>query len=390
MRLNNSDRPGFALAVSMMAIVVIGALIAGAFFASTQEYRVGRNTLVGQRAFAVAEYGLNREISEWDRSRNLPGGMQVGAIDSSRVWVTDGDSAFVKITKLNDNTFWVVSEGEASIGNAQLRSRARTNQYVRIAYPTVNVRGAVTTAGDIDMSGASRIRGADQTSASQDMRSWSQCDSITPEDMAGVSVGPTATVGGASGISGDPAVERSQDAADSLTYISYGSETWNSLVRNADVKLSAADGDDPNPNPVGDSISCNVANENNWGEPLRQSGYIRGCRNYFPIIYYNGDLHLRSNGRGQGILLVDGDLIVNGRFEFYGIIVVKDDIERGNGTAQIYGTVMSRNFRTQGNDNSNTWRGTQDVNFSRCAVESALRGSAILTPVRQRGWAQLF
>jgi hypothetical protein len=30
------------------------------------------------------------------------------------------------------------------------------------------------------------------------------------------------------------------------------------------------------------------------------------------------------------------------------------------------------------------------VNYSKCAVESALRGSAILIRVRDRAWAQLF
>ena len=43
---SSKRREGFALAVAMVAIVVIGALIAGAFFTSTQEYRIGRNSLV--------------------------------------------------------------------------------------------------------------------------------------------------------------------------------------------------------------------------------------------------------------------------------------------------------------------------------------------------------
>jgi len=30
------------------------------------------------------------------------------------------------------------------------------------------------------------------------------------------------------------------------------------------------------------------------------------------------------------------------------------------------------------------------VHYSKCAVESALRGSAVLQPVRERSWAQLF
>ncbi len=37
------DERGMALAVAIFALVVVGALVAGAFFAGTQEQRVGEN-----------------------------------------------------------------------------------------------------------------------------------------------------------------------------------------------------------------------------------------------------------------------------------------------------------------------------------------------------------
>ena len=392
MSFHRADRRGFALAVSMMAIVVIGALIAGAFFASTQEYRVGRNTLVGQRAFTVAEFGLNKEISEWDRSRNLPGGMSTGEIDASQVYVVDGDTAYVTITKLNDNTFWVVSEGQASMGNAQLKSRARTNAYVRIAYPTLAVRGALTTAGSVDLRGAAQVTGMDVSGSNMWMQNWEQCDSIPTEDLAGITVGDSATVDGTTRVTGDPPIVRTPIATDSMTYVRYGSETWNTLRDNADIKIGGAYGSfSPIPAPVGDSLRCDIANRNNWGEPGRLgfvTNYVHACRNYFPIVYYDGDLDLQSNGRGQGILMVNGDLRIRGTFDFYGLIIVKDDIERSSGTMNVYGSVMSRNVRLQ--DATGYLTGTQNINFSTCAVESALRGSAILVQVKERGWAQLF
>src|SRR5688572_4308752 len=80
-------RKGIALVAAIFGIVVIATIVAGSLFTSTQEYRSGRNQLVEQRAFAVAEYGLNGEIANWDRSRNLPNGMAIGAIDSNQVYV---------------------------------------------------------------------------------------------------------------------------------------------------------------------------------------------------------------------------------------------------------------------------------------------------------------
>ena len=52
-------RAGIAMPVALFAIVAIGALIAGAFFSSTQEFRIGRNSVFEPRALAVAEMALN-------------------------------------------------------------------------------------------------------------------------------------------------------------------------------------------------------------------------------------------------------------------------------------------------------------------------------------------
>ena len=40
---------------------------------------------------------------------------------------------------------------------------------------------------------------------------------------------------------------------------------------------------------------------------------------------------INGKGRGQGILLVNGDLKINGTFDWVGLIIVRDDINKGNG-----------------------------------------------------------
>ena len=387
----SARRRGFALAAAIMAIVVVGAIIAGAFFASTQDYRIGRNTLVEQRAFAVAEYGLNKEVGNWDRSRNLapPAGQAVGTVIDTNVYVAGDDTARVRITRLNRNTYWVVSEGRASIGNAQTQSMRRTSSMVRLAYPFVNVRGAITTAGSLDLRGSATISGNDVPDTQ--LAGWQQCDSIGRDSVPGVAARAGANIDSTSHLTGDPPLVRDSAAADSNTYIRYGSETWNTLRDNADIWLASS----VDPFPAGTATTCYNTNANhltNWGEPFRvpvagASPIVLGCRNYFPIIYVNGNLTLNGNGRGQGILLVNGDLTINGTFDFYGVIIVRDDIERGTGTALIHGAVLTRNANL---GDRSVWAGTQDVRFSKCAVESALSASAILIPTRERGWAQLF
>jgi hypothetical protein len=374
-------RRGVALVAAIFSIVVLAIIISGTVFTTTQEYRGARNSLIEQRAFAVAEFGVNSEISNWDRSRNLPGGMATGEIDSGLIYVASGDTAHVKVTRLTDNTFWVMSEGWANIGNSSLESRRQVNTMVRIAYPSISPKGALTAAGDIKISGSASIDGHNT-----DPPGWGQCAAIPGVDMPGLIAAPTSAVdsGGASNVLGTPPVVRDPAAADSNTYVRYGSESWLTLTANADIKLAgglySAD-----MAPVGTATTCNLSVTTNWGEPLRPG--IAGCYGYFPIVYSSSSLKLSGNGRGQGILLVNGDLEITGKLEWYGIVVIRDDFKKSTGTAMITGAVYSANAVLA---DPSLLIGNQDVTYSKCAVESALRGSAILTRVIERAWSQIY
>lgn len=373
-------RRGAAVLITLIAVVVLALLSTGAVLGSMQEYRAGRNSMVEQRAFAVAEFGLNREIANWDRSRNLPppSGRAIGATDSSPVYVAQGDSARVYITRLSETTYWVVSIGRASIGNSQLEAQRQTHLLVRLAYPSITPGGAIVTAGNIDVKGS-----ADITGRNTDPAGWSQCANIVGRDTFAITYAPgkTASIQKPQNVIGG--IRQDATAADSNTYVRYGTESWNSLAANADIKVS---GGTWKPEPVGSATVCNYGVTTNWGEPQRVSGSILGCKDYFPIIYSSSSISL-SSGRGQGILLVNGDVKINGNFQWYGIIIAKDDIDKGNGTFDLWGSILSRDADvTDGNNIT----GNSSFNWSKCAVESALRGSAILTRAKQRSWVQLF
>ena len=379
---DGENRRGVALITALFGVVVLAVMMSGMYFTSNQEFRGTRNALVEQRSFAVAEFGLNSEISRWDRSRNVMGTFPIGSIDSNQVYVASGDTAWVKVSRLSATTFWVVSEGLANIGNKSLESRRQTSAFVRIAYPSIEPKGAITAAGNVRLQGAANVDGDDVHPTG-----WTNCDATAAPTVPAVTVPPAGTVEtGPMNITSSPAVAHDSAAADSNTYVRYGSESWNSLSANADIKLvggvySAAIA------PIGTATTCDKSSNFNWGEPSRP-GSVIGCYGYFPIIYVNGDLRVNASGRGQGILLVNGDLEVNGVFDFYGIVIVRDDILKSNGTMKITGAVFAANL-TAGQDLS--WMtGDQDVQYSNCAVQAALKGSAILVRVTQRHWAQIF
>jgi hypothetical protein len=330
--------------------------------------------------------------------------MNHGDVDDKPRFIADGDTARVKVTRLNENTFWLVSEGGAAMGSAQVKAVQRTSARVRIAYPSVNTRGALTTAGRVDVNGSAKIYGNDMSTSSDNkiqasfnsLNKWGQCSSIGTASIAGISMPPdTSLKEKANAIVGTPSVERSTAAAADSTYIKYGDENWLSLASNADVTFTGAQMFAPE--PQGTATTCTVdqsttAGQRNFGEPWRsgeKSAYIAGCTNYFPIVYIDGDAHF-NGGRGQGVLMINGDLTMNGGFQWYGLILVKQTI-KSNGTADVFGAVMSQAAKLDAkDDNSTVINGDQNIWYSKCAVESALRGSAILIPVHQRSWAQFF
>jgi len=319
--------------------------------------------------------------------------MAVGDTVTTRIYVAAGDTARVAIKRISDYGFWVVSEGRASIGSTALESARQTGAFVRVAYPTINPMGAITSAGNVRLQGAATVNGYDLPQSGAGSLGWSQCATLPSDSVAAVVVGPAGTVtSGPHNIQSVPAVVHDSVAADSNTYVRYGTESWNSLTQNADIKLPGGLYGS-NIQPVGtdstcDNSSTSLIHDTNWGEPIRTSGYIRGCTNYFPIIYSSASLKINGNGRGQGILLINGDLEINGNFDFYGLIIARDDLVKGNGTARIFGAVYAANL-TESNPLS-WFTGTQDVQYSRCAIESALRGSAILVRAKERHWAQIF
>lgn len=376
-------RRGAAILIALVAIVVLASLISSASFVSQQEFRSSRNTLVEQRAFAVAEFGLNSEISNWDRSRNLPApvGDSVGELDTSRVYVAAGDSAKISIKRLSNNIFWVVSEGRTSIGSVSLESGRQTSAFVRIAYPSIVPKGAITSAGNVNLIGNATVSGYDT-----DPVGWNQCATVPSDTVPAIAVGPTANVGiSGSAQTSTPAVVHDSAAADSNTYVRYGSESWNTLVSNADITLPGGTINSIAP-ILNASNKCNYAVNSNWGEPNRPG--TTQCYGYFPIIYSSGSLTVTGNGRGQGILLINGDLRIQGNFDFYGLVVVRDDITKGAGTAKIQGAVFSANMNFA--DSTSVITGTHDVLYSKCALESSLRASAILIRAKERHWAQIF
>jgi hypothetical protein len=380
-------RPGFAMFMALGALVIVAVLIAGSTFITTQEARLGQNQLVQSRAMAAAEYGLNKIQADWDKTPNLQ--MNNGATFDTNYTITNQGQARVRYVRLNNETFYILSEGRATVGNSISAARTavkRVGAILRLRVPTIVANGAVTTAGNVNAGGNAHILGNDSTPPG-----WSGCTSNT--DKAALVVGTQATVdlpsgANANNVQGTPMVDTNELATDSNTYVKFGDETWYELIAGANHTLTSMDAGTPTTN-VSDA-SCKKTDANNWGEPWRTSGYVAACVNYFPIIYVNTNANA-SGGRGQGILLINGDFKFGGGFEWYGLVIVKDDIKKGAGTSTIHGGIMARNALQVGTGElDQNLSGTVNLLYSGCSLDRALRGSAQVLQAKHRAWTELF
>lgn len=385
MHTRRSPRRGVALAVSLLAIVIVSVLIAGAFFAAMQELRTGRGMLARHRAFLAAEYGLNATVAAFDPALNLtmaPGDVRrLSYNDSSAAGIPPSgarsDVAFMRLTR---SLYWIVSEGLVNPGSAN-ESVRRVNSVYRVRRPAIPIGGAITSMGSVTVLGGVEVTGTNSPPAG-----WTQCDSIGGLDTAAIAVGDSATVTIRfdSTVTGTADYYRDGRYDDTSTFGRFGEVTMDELASSADIVLS----DTPDPMPSGTDSTCDrsgAAARTNWGEPWRGRG-TDGCNDYFPIIYSPGDLVL-SRGRGQGILLVNGSVRFEGDFEFYGTIIVRNDVTQGTGTGKISGAIVAGgDVRAENSSVS----GNARISWSACASERAATGSSRIAPVSGRAWADMF
>ncbi|GAC1659399.1 MAG: hypothetical protein NVS4B3_27710 [Gemmatimonadaceae bacterium] len=391
-------RSGFALFIALGAMIVIGALIVGVHFSSNQDFRSGRNTLVQEQALAAAEHGQNKVVANWNLAWNaLKNGDTVSSVDT--VDAATRTIATVRITKLNDQTFFLQSTGVSGTAAVALAQR-KTGELVRLAMPNLPFPGALTTDSTTLLSGTATLSGADAAPSG-----WN-CPPLAAAH-AGLAIN-TATNASGSGTcatlancsTGSTPVLATPTAADSSTYFNYGGLTWAQLTSSADkvyaagtslTSLAPSTTTGTLPGLPGTGTVCNTSDTKNWGDVNRNAVTPGPCESYFPIIYAQGDLTI-SSGSGQGMLLVQGNLRLNGNITFYGPIIVRGSISTFGTGNKVVGGVMAYNqgcVYGNGTATCNQLAGTTSIQYSSCAILNAFKNKVYVVAPK-RAWLDLF
>ncbi len=376
---HRNDR-GFVLPSILMVLVLILGLSAWSSTSSRLELRTGIASGNALEAFNIAELGLVETIRT----------MESEAVEAMPAWsdttvsqTLSGGSWSVTLTALPNQLALLRATGTVSNGSSNAGATRELGQVVRVrpSRPLLAPLAALTTRGYVKVGGASKVSGVDPGAIR------STCSATNP-DAAGIHIDDASNVNtkGKSGVEGSPKILQDGSLANAETFESIGGASWDEWVASATLVIPGGTVSQILPSYVG-SI-CDESNPNNWGEPDAVDPSSDPCGNYWPVVYSETSLHVTGGGRGQGVLIVDGDVEFSGGLDFQGVVIARGLYKAtGNGN-NVTGSVYAANIEISDQKAA----GRSDTIFSQCVVDmlnSQINMVGGLVPLDRRSWADV-
>jgi len=342
---------GIALLAAVFALVLVGGIVAGSVFVALQDQRIGRNMVRQQQAFGAAETAVLEPAVSWVPAgyADLPVGAAVtGAGTTTTGWFQH------RLQRLSPMLYLSQAEGLSW----DLASRQRVAVLLRLRPLPLEPDAALRTPTPPKLGPSSEVSGTDVQPAG-----WRTCPATRPTLPAVRIPGGLGT----SGCQGENCL--------------FGNLPFDSLRAYA-TKVVQPGGGTRVVQPSRRGPSCDTADPFNWGDPRDPRG---PCGNYFPAVWVESDLIL-DGLRGQGVLMVNGDLTLGGGFAFFGLVLVRGTLRTVAAGARLTGGVIAGAVSLD----QRGIVGKSLIQFSSCAVSRALTGSAVLVPLRERGWVGMY
>lgn len=374
---------GVALLSALVAIILLAVLAAGAMHLGRGDFQRSRDERVARQAGNAADAGAYDLLRRWPLVPHEA--LPVGAVLGPDTVQLAGGTAVARAVRASRTTWWVTSAGRAGDSLARTLARRAVAVALRLAIPDIPANAALVVRDSVAVAGSARVMGSDTLPSAL----AAHCPSAAPAPAAAIAMPDTTrlcdgTCGGGSvsgRITGAPPLLTDSSAALPARFRAFGPEHWATLTRHAAIVLPP--GSVVTPAPAVSGGRCDRARADNWGDPSGSGA----CATYAPLIWATGDLRLQG-GAGQGVLLVDGDLVLEAGARFSGVVIALDDVVSAGAGGTLLGAVLAADARVAAGDYSRL-DGSTLVQRSSCAAALALEWSARLVPVTQRAWHPL-
>lgn len=374
-------RRGFALPLTLVALLLVGILVTGLALTARAELREGADAVDAHRAATTARLGLVNELATWNRDRHAA--LAIGAAAGPDTLAGVGGALVeTRLVRTGRNAWWMVSTAMAHPAQPRTSVAERIGASLRADMPVLPRLAVLTVRGPVVVRDLALVSGVDARPAA-----WGAvCGAPVAPDVAGVAAPDTSLVCGGAGcaapsapwIAGAPAEVESVVAADPRTFDTFGDVVTSTLHQRADITLPSGA---YLPAPVVAGGRC-VPGPTNWGDPARSGP----CADHFPVVHVAGSVTLDAGSMAQGILVADGDVVLDGPVTFVGAIIAGDDVITTGAGVRVWGRLLAANIDPS--DDSRIDGDAQLVHAS-CALDRALIGASPLVRVDGRPWVTL-
>lgn len=353
------NRAGIVLVLALVALLALALAGTAAVYAAGHASLVATARVNALRARLAAEAAARAGAARWNDSlRALAPGQSVAVGDA-------------RIRRLSPGLFLATAEARdhGAVARAGFLVRVLELRESLVLFPAA-VAGASVRIG----AGAT----ADAGAAAAAPPGWddTRCPPGLADTLAAVfgAVGlpgaeaPSALALDVAGrADGEPPTAVAPALADTLPGL--GPLSWGRLASLAD----RVEGGSVRIGPVLDGVACATGAAGNWGDPTHPAA---PCADHFPLVVAPGDLQLLG-GAGQGVLVVEGDLVVSGDTRFDGAVLAAGDVILRD-SATVHGAVRSAGTITLDDE--------AEVDYSACALARVLlEAPALDRPFRPRG-----
>lgn len=367
-------RPGFALPMVILVMFILVGALASGFNMLSSERAADDASVQAQIAASLAETGLQQGL------RNRPGlglpAVPPAGVESTRVTLSNGYADIIT-TRMRAPVgttvpalYLVRSRGvrtSAGIANAG-NSTAISSAFATFQAMTMNVQSAMTGINGIDKAGAAgTISGVDQCPVASGGTGGSVAAVAVPDDPG--------YDGSLTPLVGTPKVASlGANAATAATTVPFD---WADIVSGSAI--------------TPDFLSTAA------GVGFPSTGWFSSNPTRWPTIIVNNgpspNVEFTLSTFGRGMLIVYGDLNLNGNTAGWdGIIIVGGKIT-SNGTNQVSGaTITGLNVKlgySVDDNDVNDLNGTKSYYYNSCNINSSLASLGALR-VYQNTWANNF
>jgi hypothetical protein len=300
-----------------------------------------------------------------------PAGNQV-CWDGSQEWVAPPGTCGTFNPAQTMNPVWLLTSLAVTPGG----SRRMTQMEVAFT-PPISVNATIATSGTIKLTGKVTVNGTDDCTADKSHLSIYSGECVPGATGCSPSINnlvpPDQLIG-----NGQTGVTTYNSTGGVQTPGSTGQGSWpykvDQLINQYKQIAQSATGSPWNYNPTCGS-NCTVKNEQFGTFPTNpvtnqvESTTPIAADGTPAIVYVPGNLELKSpKATGDGLLIVDGDLTVDGGFEYYGMLLVKGQIHftgGGSTPVNLFGAILAGDSASA----SDSVGGSFSFHYSSCALQ---------------------